>query len=142
MLGDTRCANGHEWHFFKGETHLGASNHAAPGDHANCEVVSAPPPMPEGTPVYAYGRTADQGPASRLKNVEPNVKAAEREIEKAKGILHGLVREMEMVAKHTHDQTIQHNFKAVSDFAKRMDAIDDSMDKFITDLEHFQRGFR
>lgn len=91
---------------------------------------------------YSYDRTADTGPASRLKNVAPPIKAAEREIEKSKGILHGLVREMEMVARHTHNQTIQHNYKAVQGFSDQLDAIDASMDKFIKDLDHFLRTFR
>ena len=91
---------------------------------------------------YSYDRQADQGPASRLKNVEPAILTAEREIEKAKGILHGLVREMEMTARHTHDATIQHNFKAIEDFAKKLDGIDANLDKFTKDLEHFLRTFR
>lgn len=91
---------------------------------------------------YSYDRRADTGPASRLKNVEPPIKAAEREIEKSKGILHGLVKEMEIVAKHTKDATIQKNYKAVSSFADRLDNIDKDMDKFIVDLEHFLRTFR
>lgn len=91
---------------------------------------------------YSYDRRADSGPASRLKNVEPPIKAAEREIEKSKGILHGLVKEMEFVAKHTHDRTIQDNFKHVKEFAERLDDIDKDMDKFIVDLEHFLRSFR
>lgn len=90
----------------------------------------------------SYDRRADTGPASRLKNVEPPIKAAERKIERSKGILHGLVREMEMVAKHTHDPTIQKNFKAVSEFATRLDGIDQEMDRFIADLEHFLKTFR
>lgn len=94
------------------------------------------------TGAYRYDRTADTGPASRLKNVEPAVKSAEREIERGKSILHGLVREMEMVAHHTHDPTIQKNFKAIEGFKERLDGIDKSMDVFITDLEHFLRGFR
>jgi len=91
---------------------------------------------------YSYDRRADTGPASRLKNVEPPIKAAEREIEKSKSILHGLVKEMGFVAKHTHDPTIQKNFKAVEDFSDRLDEIDKDMDKFIADLEHFLRAFR
>lgn len=91
---------------------------------------------------YSYDRRADTGPASRLKNVEPPIKAAEREIEKSKGILHGLVKEMGMVATHTKDVTIQKNFKAVSAFADRLDGIDKDMDKFVVDLDHFLRTFR
>ena len=91
---------------------------------------------------YTYDRTADTGPASRLKNVEPAVRQAEREIEKAKAIIHGLVHELELTAKHTHDKTIQENFKRVQDLSKRMDGIDASMDTFIQDLEHFLRSFR
>lgn len=105
------------------------------------ESAWAPSPFVQ-TGSYDYSRTADTGPASRLKNVEPAVRGAEREIERGKSILHGLVREMEMVAHHTHDQTIQKNFKAVLEFKGRLDAIDKSMDVFLTDLGHFLKGFR
>jgi len=91
---------------------------------------------------YSYDRRADTGPASRLKNVEPPIKAAEREIEKSKGILHGLVRELEMVAKHTHDQNITKNYHAILAFRDRLDDIDSQMDKFIADLEHFLKAYR
>ncbi len=91
---------------------------------------------------YSYDRQADTGPASRLKNVEPPIKAAEREIEKSKGILHGLVRELEMVAKHTHDPTVQNNFKHIQDFSERLEDIDSNMDRLIADIEKFLKGFR
>lgn len=91
---------------------------------------------------YSYDRTADTGPASRLKNVEPPIKAAEREIERSKAILHGLVKEMEFTVRHTKDKTIQDNFRQVEAFSSRLDAIDAEMDKFIADLEHFLRTFR
>ena len=51
--------------------------------------------------VYSYDRRADTGPASRLKNVQPPISSAGREIERSKGILHGLVKELEMLAHHT-----------------------------------------
>lgn len=38
-LSDTKCANGHEWHFFNGQKHLGPSNHADASDHMGCRVV-------------------------------------------------------------------------------------------------------
>lgn len=91
---------------------------------------------------YSYDRTADTGPASRLKNVAPHVRTAERELERAQSILHGLVREMEMVAKHTHDRTIRHNFEVIAGLSSRLDEIDKGMDKFVDDLEHFLRSYR
>lgn len=103
---------------------------------------TGPQPMIWAVQSYDYGRTADQGPASRLKNVEPAIKTAEREIEKAKGILHGLLREVEMVAKHTSDATIKKNFDSVRDFSTRLDDIDKDLDGFSRDLEKFLRSYR
>ena len=39
-LSDTKCPNGHVWHFMGDETHLG-SGHDTGGDHSGCEVVTS-----------------------------------------------------------------------------------------------------
>ncbi len=90
---------------------------------------------------YSYDRTA-MGPASRLKDATTNLSAAEREMERAKSILQGLVKEMELVAKHTSDRTIRTNFQHIEDFAKRLNNIDSGMDKLLADIAHFGKTFK
>ena len=91
---------------------------------------------------YTYYRIANGGPASRLKDATSSLHTAERDIERVKSILHGLVAEMGMVAHHTQDHTIKSNFVAVEKFSHHMDAIDHEVDKLIAEMDHFSKTFK
>ncbi len=91
---------------------------------------------------YDRRRAFSQGPASRLKDAEQYVRMGDRQIEQARGVLHGLVKELELVAKHTSDHTIRDNFAHVQQFAHRLDAIDSEIDKLLSDMDHALRTFK
>ena len=91
---------------------------------------------------YSYDRRADTGPASRLKNVEPSLRTAEREIKRARSVLQGLLREMEMIARRTHAKDVQSNYEAVKDLAAQLDKVDAGMGSFHADLQKAVKAFR
>jgi hypothetical protein len=91
---------------------------------------------------YDRRRAYSQGPASRMKDAEGYVRQGDRGIEQARGVLHGLVKELEIVAKHTSDHTIRDNFAHVQQFAHRLDAIDAEIDKLLSDMDHALRSFK
>jgi hypothetical protein len=94
---------------------------------------------------YSYDRRKEaysQGPAGRLKDAEGYVRQGDRQIEQARGVLHGLVKELEIVAHHTSDHQIRENFAHVQQFAHRLDAIDGEIDKLLGDIDHALRSFK
>ena len=91
---------------------------------------------------YDRRKLADIGPAGRLKEADQLVRQADRGIEQARGVLHGLVKEMELVAKHTSDHQIRDNFNHVQQFAHRLDSIDGEIDKLVKDMDHALRAFK
>ena len=94
---------------------------------------------------YSYDRRRQafsQGPAGRLKDAVGYVRQGDRQIEQAKGVLHGLMKEMEIVAKHTTDHQIRDNYAHIQQFAHRLDAIDGEIDKLLTDIDHALRSFK
>ena len=87
-------------------------------------------------------RKQAMGPASRLKDAEQYVRQGDRQIEQARGVLHGLVKELEIVAKHTSDHQLRDNFAHVQQFAHRLDSIDAEIDKLLKDIDHTLHTFR
>lgn len=90
---------------------------------------------------YSYDRRA-MGPGSRLKDVGQYLHQGDRQIEQARGVLHGLVKEMEIIAKHTSDSTLRDNFTHVQQLAHRLDGIDAELDKLLGTLEHVIHNFK
>jgi hypothetical protein len=82
------------------------------------------------------------GPAGRLKDAEQYIRQGDRQIEQARGVLHGLVKELELVARHTSDPHLRDNFNHLQQLAKRLDGIDGEIDKLVTDIEHILHSFR
>lgn len=91
---------------------------------------------------YDRRKQADIGPASRLKDAEQYVRQGDRQIEQARGVLHGLAKELELVAKHTSDHHLRDNFNHVQQFAHRLDALDGEIDKLLKDIDHALRAFQ
>lgn len=92
---------------------------------------------------YDYDRRKQaMGPASRLKDADQYIRQGDRQIEQARGVLHGLAKELELVAKHTSDHQLRDNFAHVQQFAHRLDAIDGEIDKLVKDIDHALRSFR
>ena len=91
---------------------------------------------------YDRRKQADLGPAGRLKEAEQLVRQGDRQIEQARGVLHGLVKELEIVAKHTSDHQLRDNYAHVQQFAKRLDGIDGEIDKLLKDIDHALRAFK
>jgi hypothetical protein len=82
------------------------------------------------------------GPASRLKDVAQYLHASDHPLEQAKGVLHGLTKELELVAHHTQDHQLRSNFEHVEHFAHRLDGIDEEMHHLISDIDHAAHSFR
>lgn len=94
---------------------------------------------------YSYDRRKQafsQGPAGRLKDAEAYIRQGDRQIEQAKGVLHGLVKELEIIAKHTSDHQLRENYTHLQQFAHRLDAIDGEIDKLLSDIDHTLRSFK
>jgi len=93
---------------------------------------------------YSYDRRKafSTGPAGRLKDAGQYVRQGDRQIEQARGVLHGLAKELELVAHHTSDHQIRDNFAHVQQFAHRLDAIDGEIDKLLADMDHVLRTFK
>ncbi len=93
--------------------------------------------------LYSYDRRAfSLGPASRLKDAEQYIRQGDRQIEQARGVLHGLVKELEIIAKHTSDHQLRDNFAHVQQFAHRLDVLDGEIDKLLGDIDHALRTFK
>lgn len=90
--------------------------------------------MSSGDHDYDRRKTAD-GPANRLKNVAQYIQHGDREIEVARKSFHGLIAEMELVARHTSDHRIKATFATVQALSHRLDAIDGEIDKLLKDIE-------
>jgi hypothetical protein len=92
---------------------------------------------------YSYDRRKQaMGPASRLKDAEQYVRQGDRQIEQARGVLHGLVSELAIVARHTGDHDLKDNFAHVQQFARRLDGIDEEIDRLLSDIDHALRSFK
>jgi hypothetical protein len=94
---------------------------------------------------YSYDRRRQafsQGPASRLKDAQQYVRQGDRQIEQARGVLHGLVKELGLIATHTSDHQLRENFAHVQQFAHRLDSIDGEIDKLVSDIDHALRTFK
>jgi hypothetical protein len=92
---------------------------------------------------YSYDRRKlAMGPASRLKDADSYIRQGDRQIEQARGVLHGLAKELEIIAKHTTDHALRDNFTHVQQFAHRLDAIDGDIDKLLKEIEHSLRTFK
>lgn len=91
---------------------------------------------------YDRRKRADMGPAGRLKDAEQYIRQGDRQIELARGVLHGLVKELELVAKHTSDHKLRDNFSHVQQLARRLDGIDGEIDKLLSDIDHALRAFK
>lgn len=83
---------------------------------------------------YSYDRTA-MGPASRLKDAEQYLKQGDRQIEQAKGVLHGLVKELELFAHGAHNPKAQQNLHNVKALAEHVDKLDKEIETIVHEMD-------
>lgn len=72
--------------------------------------------------VYSYDRTAADAPANVLKNTGRALHNIERELGRSEASLKGLLSQLTMMARSTHDKNVQANYKMVLDLKERFEA--------------------
>ena len=71
---------------------------------------------------YSYDRTAAESPANVLRNTGRALHTIDRDLGHSEASLKGLLNQLTMVARSTHDKNVQANYKMVLDLKERFEA--------------------
>jgi hypothetical protein len=93
---------------------------------STCSQCKKPPlvnsvqwtPIPS---VYSYDRRAAEAPANILKNTGRALHTVEHELGRTEASLKGLLNQLTLMSRSTHDKNVQANFKTVHDLKEQFE---------------------
>jgi len=73
--------------------------------------------------VYSYDRTATESPANVLRNTGRALHTVERDLGHTEASLKGLLNQLTMMARSTHDKNVHANFERVKELKSRFEKL-------------------
>jgi formiminotetrahydrofolate cyclodeaminase len=72
---------------------------------------------------YSYDRTAAESPANVLRNTGRALHTIERDLGHTEASLKGLLNQLTMMARSTHDKNVKANYESVLDLKTRFEKL-------------------